>query len=152
MEQRARRGMWLVVGVIVATSVTELVMAAVKLQRGRYDGSDVTRLLITAWLFMSIWSGRAWSRWLLAGLYLLTAVLSLGAVALIAAGRLANGAPPLMSAALLGIAALMAAQGLALASRWVGAFQAAQRRTVADDICEAAALVKPFRRAENTPS
>jgi uncharacterized membrane protein len=152
MEQRARRGMWLVVGVIAATAVTELVMAAVKLERGRYDGSDVTRLLLTAWLFMSIWSGSAWARWLLAGLYLLTAALSFVAVALIATGRLATGTPPIASLVFLGIGALTGTMGLALASRWVGAFQAAQRRTVADDICEAAALVKPFRRAENTPS
>ena len=144
--------MWLVVGVIAATAVTELVMAAVKLQRGRYDGSDVTRLLLTAWLFMSIWSGRAWARWLVAGLYLLTAVLSLGAAVLAEVGVLGRGATPFASLLFLGIGVLMGAQGLALVSRWVGAFQAAQRRTVADDICDAAALVKPFRRTENTPS
>ncbi len=142
--------MWMVVAVIAATAVTELVITAVKLERGRFKGSDVSRFLFTAWLFTSVWSGRAWARWLLVGLSLLTAALSLVAVALIATGRLATGTPTFASLLFLGLGALTGAMGLALASRWVGAFQAAQRRTVADDTCEAAALVKPFRSPENT--
>lgn len=142
MNRNARLGQWVLIAIIVATALVELIFAGFSLHAHRFKGSQITRVMITGWLFWRIWDGAAWARWLIA-------VPSLAGGVLVAIFVLASPAVEGRSdlvALLVGVGVLYAAFGIGLASPWVGAFQAAKRGDL--DIEQ---FLLPERRGISTP-
>jgi hypothetical protein len=123
MGVKARLGRWVLLAIIVVTVLSELALACLSLQTGRFKGSEIGRVLLTGWLLWRVWDGSGWARWLLAALFLgaglFAAVLGLASPAM-------QGRPDVV-ALLVVLAAVFAAFGGGLASPWVAAYQAARR-------------------------
>lgn len=123
MDSKARLGRWVLLSVIVITTLTELAIAGFSLQAGRFKGSQIGRVLLTGWLLWRVWDGAGWARWLVAGLFGAAAALAV----VLGAASPAVLARPEVTALLAGMAAVCVACGVGLASPWVGAYQAARR-------------------------
>lgn len=123
MHGKARLGRSVLIAVIVVTALSELALAGVSLQAGRFRGGQVVRVVLTGWLLWRVWDGAGWARWLMAGLFLLTAV---GAAGFAVGSPAVEGRPGLL-AFLAVVGAVCLAFGVGLASPWVGAYQAARR-------------------------
>jgi hypothetical protein len=123
MDEKVRLGRWVLILMIAVTAVSELTLAGLSLQAGRFSGGQALRVLLTAGLFWKVWDGAGWARWLTAGLFLVSAAFGafLAAAALDAGGRLE------VVVLVGGLSAVCLAFGLGLASPWVAAYQSARR-------------------------
>ena len=123
MNDKARLGRWVLLGVIVFIALIELALAAVSIQAGKFRGEQVGRVMLTGWLLSRVWDGAKWARWLTSGLFLVTAF---GMAFAACSPDIVNGR--LMVVALLAtFAAMCAAISVGLALPCMGAYQAARR-------------------------
>ena len=127
MGGKARLGQWVLLIIIVVMALSELVLAGLSIQAGRFRGDQVVRGILEGWIFWRAWAGAGWSRWLLAGLFLTAAAL----VVSTGFSSPAMQKRPEMIPLLIGMGAVCLAFGIGLASPWVGAFQAVQRSRAA---------------------
>lgn len=134
MDGKVQLGRWVLIVIIIITALSELTLAVLSLQAGRFRGVQIVRVLLTGWLLWKVWDGAAWARWLTFGLFLVSAVFAafIGVGALIVEGR------PEIVALGVGLSAVCLALGLSLASPWVGAYQAARRGSLSAEQAETA--------------
>lgn len=123
MDAKVRLGRWVLLTIIVITVLSELAVAGLSIQAGRFKGSHIGRALLTVWLLWRVWDGAGWARWLLAALFLVTALFA----ATIGLAFPAAQERPEVVALFVVVGAVCVAFGVGLASPWVGAYQAARR-------------------------
>lgn len=125
---------WVQIVIIAVTVLSELILAGLSLQDGRFRVGQVFRVLLTGWLLWQVWNGASWARWLMAGLFLITTLFAavVGVGALIAEGR------PEVVALGIGSSAVCVGFGLSMASPWVAAYQAARRGSLNDELAPTA--------------
>lgn len=123
MEGKARIGRWVLIAIIIVIALSELTLAALGILTGRFRGGQVIRVLLTGWLLWKAWDGAALARWLMVGLFLVSAVFA----AFIGVGALLVEDRPEIVALGVGLSAVCLAFGLSLSSPWVGAYQTARR-------------------------
>lgn len=70
MNDKARLGRWVILAIIVVIALTELALAGLSIQAGKFRGEQVGRVMLTGWLLSRVWDGAKWARWLIAGLFL----------------------------------------------------------------------------------
>lgn len=124
MDDKARLGKRFLVFMIVLVALIEITTDGLSIAAGRFDDADVIRGILTTLLWWRVWSGSAWARWLLAGLFLAAALF----VVIVVASFPAVKKPPEVMGLMLCVGAICATLGAGMASPWVGAYQAARRR------------------------
>lgn len=122
MKNKARVGQWVLVTIFILIALSELGLAVLNIYTERFRGSQVGRVILTGWLLWKIWDGFAWARWLIAGLFLVTAIYAVS-VAIFTDFEDRTEAVWVIGGA--GATFLLFAIGLA--TPWVGAFQAVRR-------------------------
>ena len=123
MNDKARLGRWVILAIIVVIALTELALAGLSIQAGKFRGEQVGRVMLTGWLLSRVWDGAKWARWLIAGLFLAAAF---GAVFAAFSPDIVNGRLK-VDALLAGFGAVCVAISVGLALPCVGAYQAARR-------------------------
>lgn len=120
---RALLGRRVLIGVIIVALVGEVALAGMYLHAGQFRFVQIVRMLLTGWLFWQVWEGARWARWLMAGLCLSGAV----PAGLVLLASIGGEERPEVLAIMVGIVAVLVGLGFALASPWVGAYQAVRR-------------------------
>lgn len=128
MDDRARPGRWILLAVTAITVLSEGLLALVALLSGRLEAAQVVRIVLTVGILWQVWEGARWARWLTVALSLAGAVFVVVIGLVIADGE----ARPKVRELSVAVAAFCTAIAVAMASPWVGAYQAAQRRNKSD--------------------
>jgi hypothetical protein len=123
MGRSAQIGLTILVVIITVTALGEAALAVMNILAGKLSGGQIVRWFLTAWLFWKVWDGAAWSRWLLAVLYLFTGVVAIILGMNYAAGERSEELVVLI----LGMGSVYLLFGIGMASPWMSAYQAEHR-------------------------
>jgi len=123
MTEKAVYGRWILVAITLLVVAAELGVSGLRWLGGRYEWSDLGRTALTAWLFLEIWNGKAWARWLVVTLFLVGLVYGANLFLKGPEGKLRPEAYGILT----GLALFLLFCAIGLASPFVGHYQMAQR-------------------------